>query len=182
MVSIPENTGNLRVYEADRFGDAGRAVLAFDLDRDFVRHLHAGALGFGADQLLAGADAGADGHHVGEADFVRAVVDAAADAVDARDLGGEHRDQRERQIAVGDGAAGRQLALGALDVDMDPLMVAGRVSEFVDAVLVDLDPFADAELFADVLGDVGVFDRLHGFGPSLFDSVSARTRVWMSSM
>ena len=40
-------------------------------------------------------------------------------------------------------------SFGPLDVDVDPLVVAGRVGEPVDAVLVDGDPVAGAELLAD---------------------------------
>ena len=46
------------------------------------------------------------------------------------------------------------LGLGPLDVDVDPLVVAGDVGEVVDALLVDVQPFADAEFGADQPGRV----------------------------
>ena len=46
-----------------------------------------------------------------------------------------------------DGAAERA-ALGALHVDVDPLVVAGGLGERVDPLLGDLDPVAGADLLA----------------------------------
>jgi hypothetical protein len=37
---------------------------------------------------------------------------------------------------------------------MDPLMIAGRVGEFVDDRLVYGEPIADADFLADILGEV----------------------------
>src|SRR5438067_7616319 len=47
-----------------------------------------------------------------------------------------------------DRLAARHLALGALDIDMDPLMIAGRVGEFVDLLLGHREPVADPDLLA----------------------------------
>src|ERR1700692_650878 len=49
---------------------------------------------------------------------------------------------------MGDRLAARHLALGALDIDMDPLVVAGGVGEFVDLLLGDRVPVADPDLLA----------------------------------
>jgi len=48
-----------------------------------------------------------------------------------------------------DRAAERRLASRAFRVDVNPLMIAGRVGETVDASLVDLDPAAHERCFAD---------------------------------
>jgi hypothetical protein len=66
---------------------------------------------------------------------------------------------------VGDRAA--HLAGRPLDVDVNPLVVAGRLGELVDPLLVDQDPFAGAEVFANVLGYVCEIDDFHGFAPSV---------------
>src|SRR6185437_5057568 len=81
------------------------------------------------------------------------------------------------EIAVRDGLAARHLRLGALDVDMDPLVIAGGVGEGVDAVLGDLHPVGHADLLARKRGH-GVEGRgLHGMSPVQFGSLaSARTR------
>jgi hypothetical protein len=50
---------------------------------------------------------------------------------------------------VRDGLAARRLLGSALLVDVNPLLVAGRLRELVDAVLRDLDPVADADLGPD---------------------------------
>jgi hypothetical protein len=43
------------------------------------------------------------------------------------------------------------LALGALDIDMDPLTIAGACREPIDAVLIDCNPFGHAQVAADAL-------------------------------
>ena len=53
---------------------------------------------------------------------------------------------------MGDRAA--DLARGALDIDMDPLMVASGVGELVHPVLGDLQPVGDAHLLADVVRQI----------------------------
>src|SRR5439155_26777063 len=63
-----------------------------------------------------------------------------------------------------DRLAARHLALGTLDIDMDPLMVAGRVGEFVDLLLAYRIPVADPDLLALVGDQIGrAFDFQHGF-------------------
>src|SRR5439155_10080155 len=47
-----------------------------------------------------------------------------------------------------DRLAARHLTLGTLDIDMDPLMVAGRIGEFVDLLLGNRVPVADPDLLA----------------------------------
>src|SRR5207253_9367582 len=65
-----------------------------------------------------------------------------------------------------DRLAARHLALGALDIDMDPLMVAGRVGEFVDLLLGDRVPVADPDLLALIgLQIGGAFDFQHRLSP-----------------
>jgi hypothetical protein len=54
-------------------------------------------------------------------------------------------DHCERQVPVRDGGAERS-GCGSLGVDMDPLVVAGRVGKLVDLVLADLVPRARPEL------------------------------------
>src|SRR5712671_266710 len=61
-----------------------------------------------------------------------------------------------------DRLAARRLALGALDIDMNPLMVAGRVGEFVDLLLGDREPIADPDLLAFIGFQIGgAFDFQH---------------------
>jgi hypothetical protein len=63
---------------------------------------------------------------------------------------------------VGDGLAAGKLALCALDVHVDPLVVAGGLGEFVDHLLSHGQPLRRAELLADVLEDVlGLVDGEH---------------------
>jgi hypothetical protein len=55
---------------------------------------------------------------------------------------------------MGDRLAARHLALGTLDINMNPLMVAGRIGEFVDDRLIDRKPIADPDFLADILSEV----------------------------
>ena len=67
-----------------------------------------------------------------------------------------------------DRLAARHLALAALDIDMDPLMVAGRVGEFVDLLLGHRVPVADPDLLALIGFHVGgAFDFQHLRTPRL---------------
>jgi hypothetical protein len=102
----------------------------------------------------SGADPRADPHRRREAHLVEAVVDAHPHAlghVHVLDQGGQ---QRQRQIAVGDGGAERTVG-GTGRVHMDPLVVAGGLGEQVDPLLVDLDPVAGPDLGADGGGQLG---------------------------
>ena len=55
----------------------------------------------------------------------------------------------EGEVAVGDRRAEGALGLGPLDVDVDPLVVAGELGEGVDVGLGDRAPLARADLLAD---------------------------------
>jgi hypothetical protein len=50
---------------------------------------------------------------------------------------------------VGNGLASGQFLLGALLVDVNPLLVAGCLREQIDTILGYLDPVADADLRAE---------------------------------
>src|SRR4051812_16896486 len=45
-----------------------------------------------------------------------------------------------------DGLAARHLRLCTFLIDVDPLLVTGRLREFIDAILGHLNPLADADL------------------------------------
>src|SRR5262249_24705887 len=90
----------------------------------------------------------ADRDRCREPDLVGAVVHAHRDASDLDDGWQEARAQGEGEVPEGDGAA-EGTGLGPLDVDVDPLVVAGGVGELVHLVLGDLDPVAVAEVLAD---------------------------------
>ena len=69
---------------------------------------------------------------------------------------------RQRQVAVGDRAAEGALLLGPLDVDVDPLVVAGGVGEQVHLLLRDLDVVAVAEVLTHEVAEA--VDSLHDGG------------------
>src|SRR5574341_510654 len=128
-----------RVLDAEDLGDQRRPLLPL--------HLH---------------------HHLGgEADTVAAVVDAALPLLDLQELRHQPREERQRQVAVGDRLASGHLLLRPLDVHVDPLVVARRVRELVDHGLVHGDPLGRAERLADVL--LQVFRRLDDEHGGLLD-------------
>ena len=55
---------------------------------------------------------------------------------------------------MGDGAAEGAFASGALRVEVNPLLIAGAMGELIDARLVEKDPRGDADLLADMLGQI----------------------------
>ena len=89
------------------------------------------------------------GHRRREADLVPAVVHAQLEALLHQQAVAEAVDRGQRQVAVGDRAAERALGLRALDVHVDPLVVAGDLGEAVDHLLVDRAPVAGADRLPD---------------------------------
>src|SRR3954469_9987871 len=127
---------------ADRLGDADRLVAALALHPDFVGELGAALDALELDQREVAAQAAAARHRRRETDLVEAVVDAHP-YVAHLDRAGRHLgQQRERHEAVRDRRAERA-GLRPLGIDVDPLVVAGRIGEQIDPLLRDLDPVAD---------------------------------------
>src|SRR4030095_6356421 len=141
-------------------------VAADDVHGDLLGHLRALGLGFDAHQAGARVHLGAGGYRADEAQLVGAVVRRVAVADDAIvGAGAAHRPPTERQKAVRDRGLERTLALRALDVDVNPLVVAGELGELVDHLLRHRDLGSPwTELVADVLAqtfDVVEANLLH---------------------
>src|SRR6185312_4576980 len=138
----------LRDHHRDEFGDAGRALGAFERDRRFRDDAHAlrRLLDLGEADLRL--DAAAAWHRLREAHLVAAVIEPRRHLAYRIDAVEQARHQREGEEAMRDRRAeGR--GLGALAIDMDPLVVAGRLGEAIDHLLGHLDPFALAEHLSD---------------------------------
>src|SRR5438105_1066916 len=170
----------LDVQPRDRLRHAGRLLLALDRDRHLVDDLDPALDVLDGNVLDGGPHLRADLHRRREAHPVEPVVDAHPHAVDLEQPCGQGRDQGERQEAMGDRSPKGSL-LGALHIDVDPLVVTGRVGELVDAVLVDLQPPALAERLAlQRLVALDSTDRLHLsmiVSSGNFASASAWTRT-----
>src|SRR5215470_13682152 len=118
--------GRSGVADADDLADQGGLGLPLDLDGHLGADAHTVTGHFlGAGNALAHADSRAGLDRGDEANLVRAVVDAAAALLDLEQRGGHPRNERQREKPVGDRLAAGQLLLRPLDVDVDPLMVAG---------------------------------------------------------
>src|SRR5207245_1911470 len=160
-ITVPDAS---RVPDADDLADQRGLLMPFDLHRHLGADAHAvaGHL-FGAGAALAHADARSGRARRDEANLVRAIVDAAAPLGDLEQGRGHSRDQGQGQVAVGDRLAAGHLALRTLDVDVDPLMISGRLGELVDHRLIDRDPVRRAELASDELQEIlGILDFERG--------------------
>src|SRR5437762_12084234 len=137
------------------------------MDVDLLRDLRALGLGLDAHQARAGVDLRARAHRAHEAELVGAVVGRVAVAGELpAGAPVQAREDAQRQEAVRDRAAERALPLGALHVEVDPLVVPGELGKAVDHVLGDLDRLApraeaDADLALEPL-DVVEADIFHG--------------------
>src|SRR3954451_22873225 len=124
-----------------------RLLVPLDLEGEAGHCLPpAAALLFDREDLGLGADLGVDRDGRWEADLVPAVVDAEGEAGGGDQFLAKAVDQGEGEVAVGDRRAEGALRLGALDVDVDPLVVAGEAGEGVDVLLGDAAPLARADL------------------------------------
>src|SRR4051794_8496995 len=139
----------------DQLGDADRLLAALALDDRADGQLQpAGDLGDVVERR-GEPDLRAHRHRCGEPDLVQAVVHAHLRVGDGEHLGVHRDDERQGQVAVTDRAAEGALGLGALDVHVDPLVVAGGVGEGVDPLLGHLEPVAGAQLLALQRGQLG---------------------------
>src|SRR5262249_42510998 len=132
------------VGEADGFGDENGPIVAFEFHRALRGDAHAALDLLDRFEFEVQADAGAGRDHAGEAHSIGAVIDAARAVLDPVECRSEPRYERQGQPAMRDGLAAGHLALCPLDIDMDPLVVAGGVGEFVYLVLADRVPVAGA--------------------------------------
>uniref|UniRef100_A0A653B1I8 Uncharacterized protein n=1 Tax=Ectopseudomonas oleovorans TaxID=301 RepID=A0A653B1I8_ECTOL len=157
--------------EGQRFGDVGRFLLAFDLQYGAcLEQPLAGVLLVGVGQRHHQAHPGVDLDRLDEAYAVEAVVHRHLQALrHDHDLFHQHRYQRQREEAMGDGGAeGRQL--GLFRIDVDELVIAGALGELVDALLIDGQPLGFAEFLANL-----VLELCYGYERH---SSSLRTRVF----
>src|SRR5436305_3843302 len=154
----------------DALGHARGLLISLDLDRETCNHLMpAAAHVVDRHDLGAGADPRSRRHGRREADLVPAVVDAELEARRLDQAAPQAVDRRQREVAVGDGRPEGALGLGALDVDVDPLVVTREPREQVDVLLGDLAPVGGPDLLADeapeLLDPVGGDER-HGNHPT----------------
>src|SRR3989442_8792833 len=156
-----------RVVEHYHLVDERGPILAGHMDVDLLGDLRALGLGLDAQQARAGVDLRAHAHRAHEAELVGAIVGRVPVAGELpAGAPVQAREEAQRQEAVRDRAAERALPLGALHVDVDPLVVAGELGKAVDHVLGDLDRLApraegDADLTLEPL-DVVEAELVHG--------------------
>jgi len=97
------------------------------------------------------ANARADWHRRDEAHPVHTVVDRHAQTMKGHRVADEGTQKRQRQEAVRDRGLERRFGRRAHGVGVDPLAVAGRLGELIDARLGDLEPVADRDFLADAI-------------------------------
>src|SRR5689334_22989022 len=107
---------------ADGFCDESGARRTLDLDRVLRGDAHAAIDWLDRFDFLPQPNTRAGRHLPSKAHPVGAVIKATRAVLDAIEGLAEARDQGQCQIAMGDSLAARHLTLGALDIDMDPLV------------------------------------------------------------
>src|SRR4029453_15987384 len=111
-------------------GDAAGLLRALDLHGEPGNDLPPAAADLvHGDDLGSRPDAAAGGHRRWDADLAPAVVDSELEAGRCHQVTAKAVDQRQRQVAVRDRRAEGAFALHPLDIDMDPLIVAGELGE-----------------------------------------------------
>src|SRR5579863_9816932 len=90
-------------------------------------------------------DAGVDRNRRGEPDLFGPVVDPHLRVAERHDLAQHEWKQRHRQIAVRHGRPEWTFG-GSFGIDVDPLVVVGRIGEEIDPFLVDCVPWTRAEV------------------------------------
>src|SRR5262245_9646608 len=129
----------------DDLTDEGGLLPSLDLDLHADRPHDTRPSALGPHELGVQAHARAGRHRAREADLLGPVVDAHDGVGDGDDLAQQHRQQRERQVAVRNRRA-EGTVRGRLGIDVNPLVITGRLGEQVDLLLRDLVPLARAEV------------------------------------
>src|SRR5262249_43247075 len=102
------------------------------------------------------------------------VIQPAADIGKLDNVADKKWNQRQREVAMSDRRA--ELFGGALDIHVDPLMIARRVGETIDALLVNVQPVGGAEIGSNQAGNIGERDFSHALLLSSF-RLGAETRL-----
>src|ERR1700754_2160694 len=149
--------GLLEDHPCNYLRNRGRPFRPVELNRLAHSQVDRGVVDLlGVHEVRSQPDEAPSRHRREEAHLVEPVVDPHLRIVDAVVVLAQCGNERQCQETVGNGCAIRTFEPGPLDIDMDPLMVTGRVGESIDAVLIDSNPLRDAEFLTD--GRNGVLD------------------------
>ena len=140
----------LRAVTKKQLGDAHRLGSALPLERHGVGGLLPARHVVDRGAAHVGPDPAADRHRSREAHLVQAVVDHDRRVGHLDHLLHQQGRQREGEEAVRDRAAERA-RFRPLRVEVNPLVIAGRVGEQADLLLRHLMPWADAQALAYVV-------------------------------
>src|ERR1019366_8292606 len=123
-------------------GERG-AIIADDVDAGLLRHLGALRPRLHRNDAAMHMPLDARRYRRDEPELVAAVIhDVTISGDTPIALRLKCRQQTQCQKAMRDGSAERTLLLAALDVDVNPLMIAGYIREFIDPFLTHLDRLA----------------------------------------
>src|SRR5580698_3756617 len=130
------------------FVEHRRSILPDDRDLRLLSELRADRLRFNPNDPLPRMDRSSGRHRRDEAQLIRSIVDHIAKAADLPSrIKLERGQQAQGQKAMRHRSAERTFTLAALDVQMNPLMVAGDICELLNLVLGNLDRVAPRAKF-----------------------------------
>lgn len=142
----------LLIEVVEEGGDAleGRLALTFNFDFEIDFHFGNAAQILDIVQFCAHSHAATGDYGLSKLHFIHAVIHQHRNVVHLNDLLPKIGQHRECEVAVSDGALKWAFLLSALHVDVNPLVVESGVGKFIDAVLVDFEPFRNAQFFTQI--------------------------------
>jgi len=146
----------VEIIEEGGFAVEGWFALSFYFDGDMNFGLADAPQVLNVAEYCFRANAAACDDGLAEAHIVHAVVDQHLDVAHVDNLVPHIGQQRQCQIAVGNGAPVGTFHLRTRWIYMYPLMVVGGIGEKVDAVLVYLHPFRYSQHLAEMRGELFV--------------------------
>ena len=144
----PLSVGGLRFVEekhADRLGNTGWLLLAFDFDPNLRSQVQCTAPLACLKDRRPRADTAAVWHHRIETHLVAAEVKRPGQVFYLDEVAGKSWNQRQSEVTMRDGSSVGQLPDRALLIHMNPLKIVRSFSESVDPLLVDRDPVGYAD-------------------------------------
>lgn len=140
------------------FSNASRLSLAFDFDSHFAGQQQRSGSPPCLQHFSSGTQPRRHRNRRVKAYLVQSEIDRTSHVLYLNELGRQRGNQCQRQVAVRDRFPIGHFSRRAICIDMNPLMVGGRLCELVNAVLIDDYPIGKTDLLA--LQGLGILNGL----------------------